>query len=203
MSTYGYIRKTADENYTHLQMEHVVQYECDHLYLEVSSSGKDSSVELLKLLKELKKEDAVVVYNFDCFGKNIIQLREVTDQISTIGAKLVILDSEIDTSEDKHSELFETISLLSKMEQNIIKEYTVRGLNAARKKGIVGGRPQVNQEKVNEAIDLYLDYKYSFRRIAEETGLSIGTISKYVKLYEKGEWPKKEVATVKKAETTN
>ncbi|WP_404337964.1 hypothetical protein [Planococcus rifietoensis] len=46
------------------------------------------------------------------------------------------------------------------------------GLKAARARGRKGGRPKVNQQKINEAIALYHSKRISVKELQEATGIS-------------------------------
>ena len=77
---------------------------------------------------------------------------------------------------------FNLMEGLAAMEQALIKERTLVGLNNARKNGKIGGRPKSiqNHQKIRQ---LYYDKK-TIQFISTKCGVSVGTCYKYIKLSE-------------------
>ena len=66
---------------------------------------------------------------------------------------------------------------MAEFERNIIRERTKAGLEAARARGRVGGRPTVmTPQKLKMARDLYDSKEYTVQVIATELGVSRRTI---------------------------
>ena len=75
---------------------------------------------------------------------------------------------------------------VSTLEQNLIRERTRAGLEAARARGRQGGRPRkLKKDKRQLVVDLYRGKKHSIKQICEMTGISKPTLYKYVREYEK------------------
>ncbi|MDW7730338.1 MAG: helix-turn-helix domain-containing protein [Bacillota bacterium] len=55
------------------------------------------------------------------------------------------------------------------------------GLQAARKRGSVGGRPRVDGKAVEKALKLYDSKEYSVAEITEMTGVSKATLYRRLK----------------------
>lgn len=55
------------------------------------------------------------------------------------------------------------------------------GLKAARVRGRIGGRPRVDQRKLQQAIALYYSKRMSVRKIQEATGISRATLYSEIK----------------------
>ncbi len=62
------------------------------------------------------------------------------------------------------------LAVLAEMERELIVERTQAGLQAARKKDRVGGRPRVDGKAVEKALKLYESKEYSVAEITELTG---------------------------------
>lgn len=77
--------------------------------------------------------------------------------------------------------MFGMLSVLAKFERDIIHERTIAGLKAARAWGRKGGRPKVNQQKLNQAIALYHSQRMSVKEIQEATGISPATLYRSLK----------------------
>ena len=61
--------------------------------------------------------------------------------------------------------MFGMLSVLSEFERDFMRERTMAGLKGARARGRKGGRPKVNQQKLNQAIALYHSQRMSIKEI--------------------------------------
>jgi DNA invertase Pin-like site-specific DNA recombinase len=73
------------------------------------------------------------------------------------------------------------LAVLAEMERELIVERTQAGLQAARKRGLVGGRPRVDGKAVEKAVKLYDSKEYSVADITEMTGVSKATLYRRLK----------------------
>jgi DNA invertase Pin-like site-specific DNA recombinase len=77
--------------------------------------------------------------------------------------------------------MFRMLAVLAEMERELIVERTRAGLQAARKRGRVGGRPRVDGKAVEKALKLYASKEYSVAEITEITGVSKATLYRRLK----------------------
>ncbi|NAA59576.1 AlpA family phage regulatory protein, partial [Enterococcus mundtii] len=70
----------------------------------------------------------------------------------------------------------------SQFERDIIVERTLEGLNSARARGKVGGRPKVDQEVLQESLTLHLTKGLSVSEVCKKTGIKQSTFYRYLKL---------------------
>jgi transcriptional regulator of acetoin/glycerol metabolism len=73
------------------------------------------------------------------------------------------------------------LCFLAEMKRELIVERTQAGLQAARKRGRVGGRPRVDKKSVDRALKLYESKEYSVAEITELTGVSKATLYRRLK----------------------
>ena len=78
--------------------------------------------------------------------------------------------------------IFQIIAILKAMEVNVLRERTVKGLEAARLEGRVGGRPagSYNKKKASAVVTLYKQ-KESINFIEETQNISRSTIYQYLR----------------------
>lgn len=69
----------------------------------------------------------------------------------------------------------------SQFERDLIVERTKEGLQSARARGRIGGRPRVNKRDIERAVKLYESKAYSGKEITEMTGISKATLYRYIK----------------------
>ena len=89
---------------------------------------------------------------------------------------LVSLKEQIDTSTPAGKLLFTLMSAVAQFERDVIAERTKEGLDAARARGHIGGRPRTNAQKVKQAVKLYHTKQYTVREIEELTGVKKATL---------------------------
>ncbi len=68
--------------------------------------------------------------------------------------------------------MFRMLADLAEMERELIVDRTQAGLQAARKRGRVGGRPRVDNKSVDRALKLNESKEYCVAEITELTGVS-------------------------------
>ncbi|MFR4954803.1 MAG: recombinase family protein, partial [Enterococcus gallinarum] len=117
-------------------------------------------------------------------GKTTRQLTELTDLLRKRNLHLVSLAENIDTREPMGAIYFNLMEGLAAMEQALIKERTLVGLNNARKNGKIGGRPKIDPKTIKKIRQLYYDKKETIQFISTKCGVSVGTCYKYIKLSE-------------------
>ena len=78
--------------------------------------------------------------------------------------------------------IFQIIAILKAMEVNVLRERTIKGIEAARARGVNGGRPagSYNKKKASAAVTLYKQ-KNSINFIEETQNISRSTIYRYLR----------------------
>jgi DNA invertase Pin-like site-specific DNA recombinase len=108
----------------------------------------------------------------------ISRISELNDR--KIGFKS--LTESIDTTTSGGKLIFHIFGALAEFERDIIRERTNAGLEAARVKGRLGGRPlALSPEKIKLARRLYADKSTSVAEICKMLGISRHTLQRYVK----------------------
>lgn len=178
MTTYGYIRtSTADQN-ADLQRNALTAAGIKRVFADEGVSGTLARREQLDILLEVLGEgDEVVVWKLDRLGRNT---RNVLDLIATFeskGATFRSLTEGITTSGPMGRAMLTIMSAFAQLERDTIVERTRAGLDAARAKGRVGGRPSIVDAKKLERIrKLTASGDYTRAEIAEMVGVSNATL---------------------------
>jgi len=115
----------------------------------------------------------LVVWKLDRLGRSlkdlITRITELNDR--KIGFKS--LTENIDTTTSGEKLIFHIFGALAEFERDIIKERTNTGLEAARTRGKLGGRPKaLSPEKIKLARKLYADTSTSVAEICKMLGIS-------------------------------
>ena len=137
--------------------------------------------ELMQALRMLRAGDKFVVYKLDRLARSTKRLIEIADELREKEVEFVSIQDKLDTGTAAGKAMFGMLSVLAVFERDIIRERTMAGLKAARTRGRKGGRPKVNQQKLNQAIALYHSQRMSVKEIQEATGISAATIYRELK----------------------
>ena len=174
--TFGYARVSTEQQNLDRQLDMLTQYGVDHIFNEKMNGTKRDRPELNKLLDRLMAGDTVVVESLSRLGRSTKDLIELVELFEKKQVHLVSLKEQIDTSTPAGKLLFTLMSAIAQFERDVIAERTREGLNAARARGRVGGRPRTNEQKVRQAVKLYQTGQYSVREIEELTGVKKSTL---------------------------
>ena len=100
-----------------------------------------SRPELDRLLDQLRQGDVITVTKYDRLARSLRDLLDIVDAIQERGAGFRSLAEDIDTTTPAGRLVFHVFASIAQFERERISERTKEGLEAARKRGRVGGRP--------------------------------------------------------------
>lgn len=186
MSKFGYVRTTITDNDHNSQLHLLEDFGCDQLFYD-TFEGQDVSFEQTALdtvVAQMTAGDTLVVADLSRLGRSTRQLTELTSLLQMRNIHLVSLAENIDTRDAMGAIYFNLMDGLAQMESVLIKERTLVGLNNARKKGKIGGRPKIDSKTVRKIRQLYFDKKETIQYISTKCGVSVGTCYKYINLPE-------------------
>ncbi|MGX7244993.1 recombinase family protein [Enterococcus quebecensis] len=186
MKIFGYARTTINDNDLDAQLNTLSDYGCDEIFHESFdiTNAKHVVSELENVLSNLKAGDTLVICRLNRLGRSTCQLTELSQSFKGSGIHLVSLDENIDTRHPMGEIYFKLMNGLSAMESDLIKERTLVGLNNARKKGKIGGRPKIDKKIVKKIRHLYHEKKETIQFISTKCNVSVGTCYKYINLSE-------------------
>lgn len=178
---YAYARVSTTEQRLDRQIDALTKYGVDEIYQEKMTGTKKNRPELDKLLNVLQPGDTVVVESLSRLGRSVKNLSELMERFNSDDIRLVSLKETIDTKSSTGRLLFTILSSLAQFERDVLAERTREGLNAARARGHLGGRPKIEQSRIDKAIALYHTKQYSISEIVSLTGVSASTLYQYIK----------------------
>src|SRR5690625_1736259 len=82
----------------------------------------------------------------------------------------------INTKDAMGKMFFTMMSAFAELEANLLSERTKKGLESARSRGRMGGRPKFSEDKRKMVISLYESKEYTINEITKMTGVSKSTI---------------------------
>jgi DNA invertase Pin-like site-specific DNA recombinase len=177
----GYARVSTQDQKPELQLDALKAAGCEKVFEEKASGAKRDRPELLAALDYLRKGDTLVVWQLDRLARSLKQLIETVEMLEQRGIGFRSLTESIDTTTSGGRLIFHIFGALAEFERNIIRDRTTAGLEAARARGRVGGRPKaLSEDDLAAARALLLDPAITTRQIAERLGVSLSTLYKHI-----------------------
>ena len=93
------------------------------------------------MLEQLRDGDVVTVTKYDRLARSLKDLLEIVEAIRERGAGFRSLAEDIDTTTPAGRLVFHVFASIAQFERERISERTKEGLESARKRGRIGGRP--------------------------------------------------------------
>ena len=179
----GYARVSTDDQNLDMQQLAIEKYAKEKelelvIYLEKVSS-RNERPELQNALKASTKGDVFVVYKLDRLARSTKELYQLTDQLKEKGVEFVSINDSFDTTTPTGKAMFGMLAVFAEFERDIIQQRTKAGLEAARKRGKVGGRPAIDEKTKRQVITLFKGGE-SATDIAKEYGIGRATVYKIV-----------------------
>lgn len=178
----GYARvSTLDQN-PDLQLEKLRAAGCEKIVTEKASGARADRPELNRLLHDMLREgDTLVIWKLDRLARSLKQLIQTAEDLKGRGIGLVSLTDAIDTSSPGGMLVFHMLGAIAEFERALIKERTVAGLAAARRKGCTGGRPRsLTKKDVAAAKALLVAGSLTSKEVAKRFGVSKATLYRYL-----------------------
>lgn len=178
---YGYARVSTQHQDLNRQLDLLAKQNCNEILTEKMTGTKSNRPELNRLKDKLRPGDTVVVESFSRLGRSTKDLIDLVTYFEEQDVKLVSLKENFDTTTPQGRLMMTVFQAFSQFERDLIVERTKEGLQSARARGRIGGRPRVNKRDIERAVKLYESKAYSGKEITEMTGISKSTLYRYIK----------------------
>ena len=180
---FGYARVSTKEQNLNLQTDALKKAGCEKIFQEKVSGRSPNRPELLKLLEQIRPGDTLIAFSVDRLGRTTRELIILLNDFKEKGIAFKSLSEGIfDTSSPMGEAIFQIIAILKAMEVNVLRERTIKGLEAAKARGLNGGRPEgsYNKKKASAVVTLYKQ-KETIDFIEETQNISRSTIYRYLR----------------------
>jgi DNA invertase Pin-like site-specific DNA recombinase len=148
-------------------------------FVDHGISGRRSSRPALdRMLAAVRRREvsAVVVVRLDRFARSLAHMAQLGDELQALGVELISLTEGIDTASPTGRALFGMCGVFAQLEADLIRERTLAGVAAARRRGKRIGRPPVCDRKQQERILRLRKGGHSLRRIAGMLDVGVTTV---------------------------
>ena len=177
----GYARVSTDDQNLNLQHDALKNAGCEKIFDDQITGSKIKRPGLDAILEFARTGDVIVVWRLDRLSRSLKDLIEMVALLDSKNIGLRSLHESIDTSSSSGKLIFHIFGALAEFERNLIRERTYAGLETARARGRMGGRPKkLNAEKAKLAQDLYNQRTRTINQICELVGVSKPTLYKYL-----------------------
>jgi len=180
---FGYARVSTKEQNLNLQADALKIAGCERIFQEKVSGRSPNRPELIKLLEQIRPDDTLIVFSVDRLGRTTRELIILLNDFKEKGITFKSLSEGIfDTSSPMGEAIFQIIAILKTMEVNVLRERTIKGIEAARTRGVNGGRPagSYNKKKASAVVALY-NQKNTINFIEDNLNISRSTIYQYLR----------------------
>ena len=195
--TIGYCRVSTSEQDVNNQELEITRYARkhkinidDYISIEVSSHKGKKARRIDELMEKLKEGDTLIVSELSRLGRSVGQVATMVDELINSKIKFIAIKENISLNGDGKKDIQTTamvgmFSMLAEIERQLISERTKSGLEAARAKGKVLGRPKGSKGKTKlDGKEVFiredLKYKVAKSAIARKLGVSRGSLVNFI-----------------------
>ena len=173
----GYARVSTQDQDTGLQIDALKAAGCGRIFAEKASGTQRERPQLTAALDYMRAGDTLVVWKLDRLARSMKQLIETVEGLAARGVGFRSLTEAMDTTTAGGTLIFNIFASLAEFERSIIRERTRAGLDAARARGRVGGRPRsLSQEDLQQAHALLADPEITVEQVAKRLGVGVSTL---------------------------
>jgi len=180
----GYARVSTQDQTLDLQTDALKQAGCEKIFTDMTSGAKAERPGLQDALNHLRSGDTLVVWRLDRLGRTLKQLIATITDLSEQDIGFKSLQENIDTTTSGGKLIFHIFGALAEFEREVIRERTIAGLQAARTRGKLGGRPTLQSrdpQKIALARKLHADPTMPVSEICATLHIAKSTLYRYLR----------------------
>lgn len=165
-------------------------YHIDKQYIDKASGKNADRPQLQLLLAEAKEGDHIYVESISRLGRNVDDLRQLTEQFKAKGVVIHFIKEGFDTGGHMYKFLLTILGAVAEMERELIVERVREGMEKAKRFGTKSGKP------IGRAMpQLPADFAKWYKKVqsgkctkvdmAKHFGISRITVYRWIEYYEK------------------
>jgi DNA invertase Pin-like site-specific DNA recombinase len=178
----GYARISTAEQNLDSQIDTLRAAGCDRIFTEVASGTRTDRPILADALDFLRNDadDVLVCSRLDRVARSLPHLLQLMEMLGSRGIGFRSLTEAIDTTTPGGRLVFHVFGAIANFEVDLIRSRTKIGLEAARKRGRVGGRPLAMTKSKKESAQKLLASGIPAKDVANSLGVSLATLYRHV-----------------------
>lgn len=174
---HAYLRVSTPDQNTDRQA-HGLREVCDTLHIEHVSAVAKTRPIFDALIPRLRQGDTFVVWDLDRAFRSTVDAILTAEALRARGVHFQIISMQVDTATPEGKLFYTVLAGFAQYERRIIARRTVEGMEAARRKGRVIGRPRsLSPQIVRDAYDWIAETNY----VAALLGVSRVTLQRAFK----------------------
>ena len=176
----GYARISTRDQTPALQRDALEAAGCERIFEETASGARRDRPQLAAALDWMREGDTLAVWRLDRLARSVRQLIATVGDLDKRSIGLRSLTEAIDTTTPGGRLVFHVFEALAEFERELARDRTRAGLDAARVRGRVGGRPAaLDEDAIAVARALLRDPSIPVGDVARHVGVSRATLYKY------------------------
>ena len=195
---YGYARCSTDETKQDIDRQkrelEKQNVQVENIFWEYESGTKEDRIQLNRLLNIITQGDTIVSTEVSRITRSTKQLCDIIELAKNRKIRLILGNFVVDCTKelDPMTEgMLKMMGVFAELERNIISERVRSGIQNAKAKGKIIGRPYTTENNIPSIFyKHYPKYKngdINKKEFARICNLSYPTIYKYISIVEKGE----------------
>jgi DNA invertase Pin-like site-specific DNA recombinase len=174
---FGYARVSTTGQTLETQIEQLTVAGCARIYRETAGGARPDREQLIKLLRNIKRGDQLVVTRLDRLARSILDLLNTLERVADHNATFRSLaEPWADTKAPAGRFMLTMICWLAEFERHLIRERTGEGRERARRAGVkFGPKEKLSPQQKEEAWRRTVAGE-SLRAIGRAYGVSHSTI---------------------------
>ncbi|MCT4306161.1 recombinase family protein [Elizabethkingia anophelis] len=183
----GYARVSTSEQNLNTQEDLLRDNGCERIFSDVASGVRENRSGLNEMLSYLRKGDVVIVYKTDRIFRSLKNMIDLIDKFNEKGVLFKSLsEPAFDTTSANGKFIIQIFGAVAEFERNLISERTKVGLEGARKRKKLLGRPsgasKESLEKYQYAKHLYDNKNMSIDKACKQARISKTTFYRIEKM---------------------
>ncbi|MDG9888551.1 MULTISPECIES: recombinase family protein [Pseudomonas] len=178
MAKVGYVRVSSVDQSTERQLDGVA---LDKVFTDKESGATTDRPQLQAMLEYVREGDTIIVHSIDRLARSLADLLRLVEELNTKGIHIRFHKEQLEfTGENNPMQklMLSMMGSFAEFERAMIRERQREGIEKAKAKGVYKGRSKtVDDEAIRAAIAGGL----SFRKAAEELGVSLSTVQRAMK----------------------
>jgi DNA invertase Pin-like site-specific DNA recombinase len=145
-------------------------------YVDVAVSGrKEGRPQLQALMRSARDHGfaCVLVWKFDRFARSVAHLLRALEEFHHLGIRFISVQDQVDTESPIGKAMFTVIGTMAELESSLISERVKAGMEAAKARGKLLGRPATPPHVVARVETLAQTTEMSIRQIKDALPVTV------------------------------
>lgn len=176
----GYARVSTQDQKLDGQLDALHDAGCEKVFQDVASGARSDRPGLAEAIEYARPGDTLVCLKLDRIARSLPHLVGMMNDLEIREVGFRSLSEDLDTTSPGGRLVFHIFGAIAHFERDLIRERTRTGLDAARRRGRVGGRPRaMTTQKLDAAKKLFAAGTPA-KDVAASVGVSVPTLYRWL-----------------------